>query len=80
VTRRLGTFRDELAAVEAYDEAARELFPDGVDAGLAAEARSAVTDGGTIPTAPDARPGSRGVSGELSRPHPKLFAPLPGAG
>ncbi len=40
---RLGRFRDELAAAEAYDEAARELFgeharlnfPDGVDAWLA---------------------------------------------
>ena len=44
--RHLGRFRDELAAAEAYDEAARELFgaharlnfPDGVDAFLAAEA------------------------------------------
>ena len=40
--RSLGRFRDELAAAEAYDEAARELFgeyarlnfPDGVDAAL----------------------------------------------
>jgi hypothetical protein len=40
--RRLGKFRDEIAAAQAYDEAARELFgeharpnfPDGVDAWL----------------------------------------------
>ena len=40
VTCRLGCFRDELAAAQAYDEAARELFgehaqlnfPDGIDA------------------------------------------------
>jgi hypothetical protein len=40
VTRHLGTFRDEIAAAQAYDEAARELFgeharlnfPDGIDA------------------------------------------------
>jgi hypothetical protein len=46
VTRRLGTFHDEIAAAQAYDEAARELFgeharlnfPDGVDAFLEAEA------------------------------------------
>lgn len=45
-TIRLGRFRDEIAAAEAYDEAARELFgeharlnfPDGVDAFLANEA------------------------------------------
>jgi hypothetical protein len=44
--RRLGSFRDEIAAAQAYDEAARELFgeharlnfPDGVDAFLAADA------------------------------------------
>jgi hypothetical protein len=43
VKRRLGYFRDEIAAAQAYDEAARELFgeharlnfPDGVDAFLA---------------------------------------------
>jgi len=43
VQRRLGGFRDEIAAAQAYDEAARELFgeharlnfPDGVDAALA---------------------------------------------
>ena len=48
VQRRLGSFRDEIAAAQAYDEAARELFgeharlnfPDGVDAWLAAEAAS----------------------------------------
>ena len=42
VQRRLGSFRDEIAAAQAYDEAARELFgeharpnfPDGVDAWL----------------------------------------------
>lgn len=46
VTRRLGNFDDELAAAEAYDEAARDLFgeharlnfPDGVDARLEREA------------------------------------------
>lgn len=46
VTRRLGTFRDEIAAAQAYDEAAQELFgeharlnfPDGVDARLEREA------------------------------------------
>jgi len=40
--RQIGRFRDEIAAAEAYDEAARELFgefarlnfPDGVDAWL----------------------------------------------
>jgi hypothetical protein len=45
-TRTIGSFRDEIAAAEAYDEAARELFgeharlnfPDGVDAFLAVEA------------------------------------------
>jgi predicted site-specific integrase-resolvase len=44
VGRRLGSFDDEIAAAQAYDEAARELFgehaglnfPDGVDAFLAA--------------------------------------------
>jgi predicted site-specific integrase-resolvase len=43
-THKLGRFRDEIAAAEAYDEAARELFgeharlnfPDGVDAFVAA--------------------------------------------
>jgi hypothetical protein len=48
-TVRLGRFRDELAAAEAYDEAARELFgeharlnfPDGVDAWLENEGRRA---------------------------------------
>jgi hypothetical protein len=43
--RYLGRFRDEIAAAEAYDEAARELFgeharlnfPDGIDAFLAAD-------------------------------------------
>ena len=43
ITRRLGRYGDELAAAEAYDEAARELFgeharlnfPDGIDAWLA---------------------------------------------
>jgi hypothetical protein len=42
VQRRLGSFRDEIAAAQAYDEAARELFgeharlnfPDGADAWL----------------------------------------------
>jgi len=46
--RVVGRFRDEIAAAQAYDEAARQLFgeharlnfPDGVDAGLAAEAAS----------------------------------------
>jgi hypothetical protein len=45
VAYRLGQFDDEIAAAQAYDEAARELygalayqnFPDGVDAWLAAE-------------------------------------------
>jgi hypothetical protein len=49
---RLGRFRDELAAAEAYDEAARELFgeyarlnfPDGVDAWLQADAAKAADD------------------------------------
>jgi hypothetical protein len=44
VSRYLGRFSDEIAAAEAYDEAARELFgeharlnfPDGIDAALAA--------------------------------------------
>ena len=43
-TIRLGRFRDETAAAEAYDEAARELFgeharpnfPDGIDAWIEA--------------------------------------------
>jgi hypothetical protein len=46
VSRYLGRFDGEIAAAEAYDEAARELFgeharlnfPDGVDAWLEAEA------------------------------------------
>jgi hypothetical protein len=46
--RHLGQFTDELAAAAAYDEAARQWFgpharlnfPDGIDAGLAAEAAS----------------------------------------
>jgi len=46
VTRQLGRFRDEIAAAQRYDEAARELhgeharlnFPDGIDAWLEAEA------------------------------------------
>jgi hypothetical protein len=49
VTRHLGSFRDEVAAAQAYDEAARELFgeharlnfPDGVDARLEREAATA---------------------------------------
>ena len=48
VQRWLGRFRDEVAAAEAYDEAARELFgehawlnfPDGVDARVAEEGDS----------------------------------------
>jgi len=48
VMRDLGRFRDELAAAQAYDEAARELFgeharlnfPDGVDARLEQETRN----------------------------------------
>jgi DNA-binding transcriptional MerR regulator len=46
---RLGSFRDELAAAQAYDEAAREFFgeyarlnfPDGIDAALERQAREA---------------------------------------
>jgi hypothetical protein len=46
VQRRLGSFRDEIAAAQAYDEAARKLFgeharlnfPDGVDTWLEREA------------------------------------------
>jgi hypothetical protein len=42
VHRKVGRFHDEIAAAQAYDEAARELFgeharlnfPDGVDAAL----------------------------------------------
>ena len=49
VHRYIGRFGDEIAAAEAYDEAARELFgkhaylnfPDGVDAWLQAEAQRA---------------------------------------
>jgi hypothetical protein len=49
VQRRLGSFRDEVAAAQAYDEAARELFgeharlnfPDGVDARLESDAAAA---------------------------------------
>jgi hypothetical protein len=59
VTRSIGRFRDELAAAQAYDEAARALFgeharpnfPDGVDARLAAEAQAASSHA----TSPDAR-------------------------
>jgi hypothetical protein len=48
-TRSLGRFRDEIAAAQAYDDAARELFgayarlnfPEGVDAFLAQEAAAA---------------------------------------
>ncbi len=58
VARRLGRFDDEIAAAQAYDEAARELygplayqnFPDGVDARLereAVEAGVATAEGGT---------------------------------
>lgn len=47
VSRQIGSFRDEIAAAEAYDEAARELFgeharlnfPHGVDAWLSSEAQ-----------------------------------------
>ena len=43
--RRLGSFHDEIAAAQAYDEAARDLFgeharlnfPNGIDAWLDAE-------------------------------------------
>ncbi|HSI34284.1 MAG: AP2 domain-containing protein [Phycisphaerae bacterium] len=49
VTRQIGSFRDEIAAAQAYDEAAREVFgeharpnfPDGVDARLELDARAA---------------------------------------
>jgi transposase len=52
VARKLGRFRDEIAAAQAYDEAARELFgehawlnfPDGADARLANEAASREAD------------------------------------
>jgi hypothetical protein len=59
VTRYPGRFRDELAAAEAYDEAARAPFgaharlnvPDGVDAAPAADAApTATTTGDTAPT------------------------------
>ena len=51
--RCLGRFRDEIAAAEAYDEAARELFgeharpnfPDGIDARLEREAADAAVEG-----------------------------------
>jgi hypothetical protein len=54
VLRNLGGFRDEIAAAQAYDEAARELFgeharlnfPDGVDARLASEAASGLAASG----------------------------------
>jgi hypothetical protein len=53
LTRFLGRFRDEIAAAQAHDEAARELFgeharlnfPDGVDAFLAAETAKAAEGG-----------------------------------
>ena len=56
LTRRLGSFRDELAAAQAYDEAARELFgeharvnfPDGVDARLVREAAAVEGEGATV--------------------------------
>jgi hypothetical protein len=49
VARQLGSFHDEIAAAQAYDEAARELFgeharlnfPDGVDVRLEREALAA---------------------------------------
>ena len=49
IGRRLGSFHDEVAAAEAYDEAAKELFgehgwlnfPDGVDGRLEREAKEA---------------------------------------
>jgi hypothetical protein len=54
-SRRLGSFRDEIAAAEAYDEAARELFgeharlnfPDGVEARLLGEAQDAAAESET---------------------------------
>jgi transposase len=66
VGRRLGAFADEIAAAEAYDEAARELFgeharlnfPDGIDARLEGEAKLLREGGGTAYPAPVAgRPG-----------------------
>lgn len=62
VAHRLGRFDDEIAAAQAYDEAARELygplayrnFPDGVDARLeqeAADASVATAEGETEPPA-----------------------------
>jgi hypothetical protein len=52
VTRRLGSFHDEIAAAQAYDEAARELFgeharlnfPDGIDAFLERETTADTAD------------------------------------
>ena len=49
IARTLGSFHDEIAAAQAYDEAGRELFgeharvnfPDGVDAWLEREALAA---------------------------------------
>ena len=54
VSRQLGVYRDEIAAAQAYDEAARELFgeharpnfPDGLDAFLIQEA--AAGEGATL--------------------------------
>jgi hypothetical protein len=62
VQHRLGTFRDELAAAQAYDEAARALFgeharpnfPDGVAARLDREAAAA--DDGDPAAGADAEP------------------------
>jgi hypothetical protein len=72
--RRLGYFDDEIAAAEAYDEAARELFgeharpnfPDGIDAFLACDEqrRTAADEAGT--SAEDGN--ERADFGELSRP------------
>lgn len=62
VQKRLGSFRDEIAAAQAYDEAARELFgeharlnfPDGVDARLEAEAEPQRQEDAMNNAAPDA--------------------------